>query len=310
MKIIKEKIVACVFLLSNVFIASQMLNAQGPFGGGLGIPGNPYLIYDKGHLEELADSVLSPTFSSKYYYYKLTNDITDSVKIPIGYDHLVPGPPPPLPGLPPPPPELRIARFQGSFDGDGHHIVLAIKMPPNPTREDSLMYRSGGVFGSITGSTVIKNVIVSGYVETRIAGGIVGEMVGGQSISNCINMATIMGQTAGGIVGALLSGSSEIIDNCLNIGNVTSTYDNSSIGGILGVRAGTMYLANTIIKNCSNIGIIRGANVFILPDWWGTGGIVGHGDRTSEINVINCINIGILEGSGNVDAIIGYEFPY
>lgn len=283
MKKIKEKIVTCLFILLKIFAASQMLNAQQPFGGGLGIPGNPYIIADRMHLEELADSVRSPVFSSNYYYYKLICDITDSVRTIIGGYYFIEEPAP-LPGWPPILREV-VSYFNGSFDGQGFHIVLAIKMPPNATKFDSSEYSNAGLFGKVK-NAVIKNVVVSGYVEAGLSGGIVGSVTGSFfQISNCTNMAKITGGIVGGIIGCHIS--TGVIENCLNIENVTST--GATAGGIIGSHQSH----KLTIKNCINTGIIKDGNN------GGTGGIVGSIPNHTAFDITNCVNTGVLEAEPN-----------
>ena len=136
-------------ILIAIAIATQIANAQG-FGGGNGSQANPYLIETKEHLEALADSVNN---SDPYLYYnwsvgkyfKVMNDITDSVRTVIGNN------------------VNNINRFMGHFDGQGYKITLAI---------DKSTENYVGLFGTVANSSflgvisnaTIENVIVDGYV--------------------------------------------------------------------------------------------------------------------------------------------------
>ncbi|NLA25223.1 MAG: hypothetical protein GX879_09685, partial [Bacteroidales bacterium] len=75
------------------------------FGGGAGTTIDPYRIYTKAHLEELNDSLLSGN-SFTNIHFNLMNNISDSLRTSIGIDN---------------------AAFDGTFNGKGNTIVLAIE---------------------------------------------------------------------------------------------------------------------------------------------------------------------------------------
>ena len=175
-QVIKTFIVTVVFALtvSNVALLAQ-------FGGGNGTQANPYEIHNKTHFNLLTDSVNNsidffPNWS-RGKYFKLMNDITDTVRTVIG--------------------RFRSNSFEGHFDGNGFKIVLGIDINNLPV--------DGGVglFGKIDVNATISNVTVEGYVkgQNRV-GGIVGNsrrsvtVDGIITIKNCINNCDITGLTS------------------------------------------------------------------------------------------------------------------
>jgi len=189
--IVKTKIV-CLLFLASVSSYSQ------PFGGGSGTQQDPYQLSTLEHLLELSDSVVNAhNFRDKHFI--LMNDITDSLRVPIGYRQH---------GF-----SARIFRG-GTFNGQGHSINLAIEG-----------FDTGGLFCEIA-NTTIMNVVINGYVrEMRwgSTGGIVGKINQGgtepSKIINCVNNAYISAVgLAGGIVGWVCN--ELIIKNCINIGTI------------------------------------------------------------------------------------------
>ena len=258
----------------------QIANAQtGPFGGGDGYSeATAYELYETEHLVALADSVYNTPNWSVGKYFKVTNNIPDSVR-------------------------SVITNFNGIFDGQDYTITLAI----------SETKVSLGLFGT-TLNAVIKNVIVNGYVSgTFSVAGIVGVAYTNTSITNCINLADITGfQYTGGIVGNSLQ---TTITNCINVGNINGKHNAGGIAGesfnneitqcmnlgsvsgdsYVGGITGTVY-TNTSITNCINCGFVKG-NIDNI------GGIAGH---FQDGIVENCINTGVVEGpEGYTGAIIG-----
>ena len=158
------------------FIATNISLFSNPFGGGLGTETDPFRIYTKEHIEELADSVnnspTTPNNWSKGKYFILMNDITDSVRTVIGYNNRA---------------------FQGNFDGNNKKIILGLDYyNTNPV----------ALFG-LAVKCELKNIIVSGYVIGMVhIGGIAGRSENNVVISNCINLGFIKGHYAvGGILG-------------------------------------------------------------------------------------------------------------
>lgn len=130
--------------------------------------------------------------------------------------------------------------FTGTFDGAGHTVTLAI----------TASTANVGLFKTLSGGAVVKNVKVDGTVSgTEGVAGIAAQ-ANGATISGCINCAIISatGRYVGGIVGKLRGGT---VENCYNTGAISSSRDRKGVnlGGIAG------YIdSNGSVKNCYNSG--------------------------------------------------------
>ena len=182
--------------------------------------------------------------------------------------------------------------FSGTFDGDGHTVTLNIT--------DSTA--DVGLFKTLSGGAVVKNVITAGSVTAtgkNNVGGIAGVAdteLGAITISNCKNEAAIEGNK---VVGGILGGCTEddyalTISACANEGNISGT---RNIGGICGTLENAHF-----IKNCYNSGTVTGSTI---------GGILGRGARgsssTTDTPILeNCYNVGnIVYSNTNGSAIVG-----
>jgi len=271
----KNTFLTILFLLLHLSVSN--LNAQQTsgvisfyypqaFGGGAGTEQNPYRIYTKEHLEELADSVNSGYNWSKDMFFHLINNIVDSVRTVIG--------------LGPTRESLDIVcllirssqkstwkrlnkriknwlehektdsnlaqSFQGFFNGRGHKITLAINMPT----EDNV-----GLFGCVSGDGLILDLDVDGYV---IGNSKVGGLVGYVRMS-------------------LNTQSFYMFSELQNNASITSN-DEKTAGGIIGVAAG-MKKNSIFIDRCRNNGLVN--NKKLLPD------VIGSlvGSLSKELNV-------------------------
>lgn len=182
--------------------------------------------------------------------------------------------------------------FTGTFDGNGHTVMLNITAStPNV-----------GLFSKLAGGAVVRNVITAGSVTAtgkNNVGGIAGVAdteLGAITISNCKNEAAIKGNK---VVGGILGGCTEddyalTISACANEGNISGT---RNIGGICGTLENAHF-----IKNCYNSGAVTGSTI---------GGILGRGARgyssTTDTPILeNCYNVGNIVYSGtNGSAIVG-----
>ena len=182
--------------------------------------------------------------------------------------------------------------FTGTFDGNGHTVMLNITAStPNV-----------GLFSKLAGGAVVKNVITAGSVTAtgkNNVGGIAGVAdteLGAITISNCKNEAAIEGNK---VVGGILGGCTEddyalTISACANEGNISGT---RNIGGICGTLENAHF-----IKNCYNSGTVTGSTI---------GGILGRGARgsssTTDTPILeNCYNVGnIVYSNTNGSAIVG-----
>lgn len=201
--------------------------------------------------------------------------------------------------------QYRIAAYSGTFDGAGHTIQgLYCAATKNIV----------GLFGYTNGA-VIKDVKVTGYL--RVIGDFVGSIVasaGSTSITGCVNAAVINASGissyyAGGIVASAHNTST--IRDCVNIGTLTCSIpsDNAEgAGGIAGCLTG-----NSVISNCSNLGIIMG--ICSNARYSGTNNIGGIAGSTWGATISDCYNVGLLTDTTNqtsarspyVGGIAGYS---
>lgn len=178
--------------------------------------------------------------------------------------------------------------FTGTFDGNGHTVMLNITAStPNV-----------GLFSKLAGGAVVKNVITAGSVtvdhtnKKSYVGGIAGYANAYENpilIENCKNTAAISGYKAvGGILGQGTNTNGITIYSCANTGTIAGA--NTQIGGIAG-----SITATATIESCYNTGDVNGfSNV---------AGIVGSGSSGTSLQVKNCYTtgqIGIIEGSSNL----------
>lgn len=168
--------------------------------------------------------------------------------------------------------------FSGTFDGNGHTVTLNI----------TASTANVGLFSTLAGGAVVKNVITAGSVTAtgkNNVGGIAGTADGNVTIENCKNKASIKGgKGAGGILGYSEPGSGFVtISSCANMGSVSGT--RKQVGGIAGNVVGTH-----IIRNCYNQGDISDG-----------AGILGRG--TKGVLVENCYTVGSVETNGAIMAV-------
>jgi len=287
----KNILITKIFTVAFTFTVSTVSNFSllAQFGGGQGTQTNPYQIYTKQHLDELADSVAnSPSNNtttgynwSRDKHFKVMNDITNPVTRMIGTF------------------QPRFS-FQGNFDGQNNTITVNIN--------ETINYFVG-LFGCVYSGS-IKNVVVTGSINamsTVSEVGIVGIIVTGTpasddvKISNCINSADIVSNyCCGGIVGSITTIFTMnnkvvevIIENCTNIGTVKGK---ATAGGILS-NIITGILGVCIINNCINDGLIDGNYV--------VGGIAGYINDKATIS--GCFNGGVVSGNGVVGCIVGIK---
>lgn len=144
--------------------------------------------------------------------------------------------------------------FTGTFDGNGHTVTLNITAITNYV----------GLFKTLAGGAVVKNVKVDGTVSgTEGVAGIAAQ-ANGATISGCINCAEISAteRHVGGIVGKLRGGT---VENCYNTGAISSSRTRPiNMGGIAGYVDG-----GASVENCYNTGSITGSgdNTAAVVGW-------------------------------------------
>lgn len=154
---------------------------------------------------------------------------------------------------------------------------------------------NGGFIGIAVDSKISNITVISSNTQTEkgwfgskvyVAGGIVSEAEN-VTIRNCINMAdiSISGSSptyAGGIVGRIMGGENNIIENCVNYGNISGF---SRIGGIVG----QVDLAYAFFKD-NSLTISRCINYGNLSSSFYVAGIVGAVTKGDIINIQFCIS--------------------
>lgn len=170
--------------------------------------------------------------------------------------------------------------FSGTFDGNGHTVTLNI----------TASTANVGLFKTLSGGAVVRNVITAGSVTTtgkKCVAGIAGYATDNVKIENCKNTASITGtKNVGGILGEAYNNEESIsvgIKNCANEGAVNGT--GSAIGGIVGKMEGQ----NSII-DCYNRGNITGFNNYA--------GIVGQSTGALVATIKNCYSVGAVTTYG------------
>lgn len=148
-----------------------------------------------------------------------------------------------------------------------------------------------GAGANISDCYSIENTIYA----SRCVGGVCGSLIG--NISGCYNSSSVKGNsTAGGIMGSASYEGRDgngVVQYCYNIGAVTVSQQDSSVGGITGASANRYD-----ISNCLNCGKITGNGKNV-------GGIAGSTDSNDMNFIGNCYynsdlnNAGVGEGASD-----------
>ncbi len=166
--------------------------------------------------------------------------------------------------------------FSGTFDGDGYEVQ---NLYINSTETYSGLFQYAGDL------SVIKNLGVSGSIEStgQYSAGIASYSSG--TISNCYNNCNVTGSKyVGGIVASGQTGC--VIEKCYNMGEITASGSHGA-GIVAALDGGT-------IKNCYNVGVIEVDNQ--------GGGIAGSNTNgTFE----NCYNSASVSGGDKMGGILG-----
>lgn len=266
------------------------------FAGGTGEENDPYQISTAAQLAYLAKQVNEGTDYQRVHF-RLVSDLDLGGKewTPIGTDGKI---------------------FWGGFDGGGHTIT---GMTITGDRDYVGLFGECKNFtasSSYIKSVTVKRANISGHshvgaiageganisdcysIENTICaawcvGGICGSLTG--NISGCYNSSSVSGNsTAGGIMGsASYERTVGVVEYCYNIGTVTVSQQDSSVGGITGASANRYD-----ISNCLNCGKITGNGKNV-------GGIAGSTDSSYMNFIGNCYynsdlnNAGVGEGASD-----------
>lgn len=191
--------------------------------------------------------------------------------------------------------------YGGTFDGQGHTIKgLYVSTNAENTH-------ASGLFAQLTGSAVVQNVTVTGYIYVRgegggAVGGIAGE-ANGAAIRNCRNLCDIrlnkVDGSLGGVqinTGGIAGSSSGTIENCRNDGTLRTIAPNDDIG-TMGRVGGIVGMSDRgTIRGCVNTGTISGGISRGPEGRHGMGGILGVSFDASLIQ--DCYNTGSIQEEG------------
>ncbi|MBC8471068.1 MAG: hypothetical protein H8D56_16475 [Planctomycetes bacterium] len=319
-----------LILVLAVFLFGRAGGAE--FGGGTGIPDDPYLIYTAEQLNEIGTDL-----ENLNKHFKLMNDIDLGGYT--GEDFNIIG-------------TSYSQRFSGVFDGNGkriHNFTYTSKdrdyvgLFGSVGRKNALIKNLGlidvnidagegqnvgslvgnlreatirGCYargGSVSGDNDVgglvgyiqESSIADSYTAVTVSGGnYVGGLAGhnwdftvrfGEKSTNMISNCCSTGSVLGKIsVGGLVGNNHEgKIFNCYSSGNVISDRDSAWIhGGLVGRNS------EGTITNCYSTGNVSGA--------MDVGGLVGHNTQSGKIT--NCFSTGIVTGRRQVGGLVGSNF--
>ncbi|MBQ3378619.1 MAG: Ig domain-containing protein [Clostridia bacterium] len=302
------------------------------FAKGSGTESDPYQIADAAQLALLSKLVNEGNEDYNAACYELTADIDlggseDNQWTPIGKDE-----------------GSDYCPFRGQFDGKGHSITgLYISGWDDNVGLFGCTARStvrnvtvGGFVrgkanvGGIVGKNATGKVIncrndaavdgayqvggVVGYNHAQNASGAVAE------VTECVNTGcvTVSSSKAGGVVGEnyTYKGASRVT-RCVNTGQVAAKSSSCQyIGGVVGYSSADSY-GTAEVADCYNTGVVARLDRTGLPYGKYVGGVVGRNRATGSsyvfssgyvraaASVVNCYNVGVVEGGDYVRGVIG-----
>jgi hypothetical protein len=170
--------------------------------------------------------------------------------------------------------------YQGTFDGNGHTLTVAIS---NTSNNYFAPFRYVGASG------VIKNLTVAGSVSGLASVAGVVSMLSGGHLENVRNEASVSstGPYIGGLVAQLQSGG--YLTDCVNAGSVTST-NGYYAGGVIGY-----YNSAGVSSGLVNSGSVTANSNTSSNTYYGAGGITS----------VMTISGGRIESSVNTGQVTG-----
>ena len=184
-----------------------------------------------------------------------------------------------------------IGEYNGTFDGNGHSITLAMN-------DESNVYQHYGLFEKLDNDAVVKNLTINGSIKANAnyVGAVAGLCDG--AIRNCVNNATVTNALKDGVTGGfigqnLLQKSPILISNCVNNGEVNGY----NVGGIIGYSAGYTYNFSKI-TDCVNNGKVNAEN--------NGAGIIVVGSHCMVTNCVNNANINANKNAGGIIGVVQY----
>jgi hypothetical protein len=258
------------------------------YGGGIGEPNKPYLIYTAEHMNAIG---LYEDDWDKHFKLMANIDLSEYNEtefniIGSAYNNA----------------------FTGVFNGNGYNIVNFTFIDPSRS--------TLGLFGCIKETTEINNVhLVDANVEGR---NYVGLLVGyndGGAVINCSSTGNIQaGQYTGGLIGINMNNAKTMF--CNAIANVSGT---STTGGLVGANSESDIIhcfAAGLVSGTSTTGGITGRqdNGSIILNSFSTcivsgtsyaiGGLVG---RNNYCLVSGCYSCGEVSGNTAIGGLVGFS---
>ena len=148
--------------------------------------------------------------------------------------------------------------FMGTFDGQGHTLIIAYGSAENPISEEY-----AAPFRYVENGANIHNLHVDGHIYTsnQFASGLAGCQWGTVSISNCRSSVIIHSSksgdgTHGGIV-AVHHGTLTV-SGCVFDGRLLTTNGTTLCGGLIGYHYGTITLSDCLYAPATNVTLAPG----------------------------------------------------
>jgi hypothetical protein len=141
------------------------------------------------------------------------------------------------------------------------------------------LYTTGEIYDCVNYKDLTTTSTSAGYYGGIVAQGTTKAV--GAIVKNCTNYGAITAKSYnGGIIGRALKG--DTIEDCVNYGTVTNTAANYC-GGIVGYTEAASEEYPTLIKGCTNYGVINGYTSY-------TGGVIST--IATGVTVEDCANFG------------------
>ena len=257
------------------------------FAGGNGTASDPYQIANGAQLSYLAKVVNDGTDNGAYRVanYKLTADIVLNTGDAAGWGETAPAnvfTPIGIASNGTDDTTWRAGAFNGTFDGNGKTVsgVYVVNEKTNSKNAGTGLFaivgdkatvknlvvtnsyisanKAAGVIGlAMTADTLNVSGIYSDITANAVeagAGGVIGQLSGngGGKVSGCVFMGTADAvESVGGIIGNG-NGKKIVVENCLNVGTITSV-DNKFSGGIVGRNDSS----DCQITACVSVGVAK-----------------------------------------------------
>ncbi|UCG57735.1 MAG: hypothetical protein JSU70_23080 [Phycisphaerales bacterium] len=275
-------------LLLAICVVSSAARAK--YGGGSGVPDDPYLIYTAEQMNAIGTE---PNDWGRHFRLMADIDLdvfgTDFNIIGAGSDENA---------------------FAGVFDGGGHQIA---NFSHSSTGRENI-----GLFGFAYRAQIKSLKLVDpnvdagrhlhGQGEGEDVGVLVGHLQHG-TVSDCqVNGGSARGNAH---VGGLVGHNAGTVANCTSSARVTA---NNNVGGLVGTNDGTVSgsYASAHVSGQSNVGGLVGNNDGAISDCYAVGAASGHGSVGGLVGmndgggiILNCYSTSIATGTIRIGGLLG-----